>query len=803
MRARALGTGATLAAVLLAFSAQERTATSQPAAPAAPPNNGAPVAHEIAPPRPLSPLHADYPAGAQGDGRVLLIITVNADGTVRSARAAEGDEPFASAAVAAAAGFRFAPATRDGQPIAASIRAEIRFTAPAPEPLPEAAPPPSRPAPTSASAAPQRGAPAAPTAPAAAEPIEVTVHGEALAPGATSLSRAEVRLLPGAFGDPFRAIDMLPGVTPLFSGLPYFYVRGAPPGNVGYFLDGIRVPLLYHLGLGPSVVHPAIVERVDLYPGGYPARYGHFAGGIVAGETKPPLTTWHGEGVLRPFDVGAMVEAPFADGRGAALVGGRYSYTAALLSLLQSEIKLDYWDYQGRFSFDVTPRDNITVFAFGSYDYLGNRDRRLKPECAGRSVFPEECFTNEIQTLVDTTFHRLDLRYAHRFSAETTLRQAVTLGFDQTRLNLGSATGFRPGAEPGALPYARDLMLASRTQLDHRLGEGVPLRTGLEITLDHTSVNLSNSTGDAGAFEALFAPQDDVVAGVYADVDLPVSPRLTVTPGLRLDFYGESTTGKGNATAFSADPRLASSFAVTRWLRLINALGLVAQPPSFILPGPGFRLGLEGGLQQSFQASAGIEVDLPEDVSTSLTFFQNALFNLTDALGTGGGTDDFTDRFTDRSLGHSLGLELVVRRRLTRRLGGFLSYTLSRSTRSFGKTTQLSAFDRTHVANAALTYDFGRGYRAGTRFMFYTGIPSSQQPDPETVRRLPPFFRLDVRLEKRWSIGQTGWLSVVIEVLNATLSKEALTERCDSFDGCTPDLIGPITIPSLGLEGGF
>jgi len=33
------------------------------------------------------------------------------------------------------------------------------------------------------------------------------------------------------------------------------------------------VPYFYHVGIGPSVVHPAIIERVDLYSGGYPARY--------------------------------------------------------------------------------------------------------------------------------------------------------------------------------------------------------------------------------------------------------------------------------------------------------------------------------------------------------------------------------------------------------------------------------------------------------------------------------------------------------------------------------------------------
>ena len=45
-------------------------------------------------------------------------------------------------------------------------------------------------------------------------------------PGRHRLSLAETRDLPGAFGDPFRAVEVLPGLVPVASGLPYFYVRG-------------------------------------------------------------------------------------------------------------------------------------------------------------------------------------------------------------------------------------------------------------------------------------------------------------------------------------------------------------------------------------------------------------------------------------------------------------------------------------------------------------------------------------------------------------------------------------------------
>src|SRR5262249_22306106 len=150
------------------------------------------------------------------------------------------------------------------------------------------------------------------------------------------------------------------------------YVRGAPPGNIGYFLDGVRVPYLYHVAIGPSIVNPAMVDKVDLHPGGYPAQYGRYAGAIVTAETTAPRSDWHGEGNLRVFDAGAVVEGGFAGGRGTVLVGGRYAYTAALFSLLSPSTKLDYRDYQARITFDLTPRDRIGVFAFGSYDLLEN-----------------------------------------------------------------------------------------------------------------------------------------------------------------------------------------------------------------------------------------------------------------------------------------------------------------------------------------------------------------------------------------------------------------------------------------------
>ena len=730
-------------------------ATAQEAEDKAPP----PVRLGIVPPRILSSPAVAYPPGASGDAVVILTLTINADGGVRSAKATESKEPFSPAAERAALTWTFQPATRGGRAVASVVHFEVSFIEPHLQAVPDE---------LVHNAEPDEKAPQKPqarsAAPNIAPAIEIEVLGARLAPAVSSFSRAEVRQLPGAFGDPFRAIEALPGVTPIVSGLPFFYVRGAPPGNVGYFLDGVRVPYLYHVGLGPSIVHPGMVERVDLYPGGYPASFGRFAGGIVSGETTAPRSDLHGEANLRLIDAGAMAEGGFANGRGTVLLGGRYSYAAALVSLLAPNVALAYHDYQARVTYDITENDRVTAFSFGSYDLVGQNKNNI------------------LNVLFGSEFYRADLRYDHRFSEATTIRTDVILGWDQTRI--------------ADQRNSRDKMLGLRTELHHHFSDELLLRSGVDATIDGYTADQKTyadpEAPDTIRFNNIFPPRTDLALGAFSDVVWNPTSRVEVTPGARVDLYSS-----GGATALSFDPRISARFKVTDKFRIVHAYGLAHQPPSFVVPIPGLSPGkLRGGLQSSWQTSAGVEVDLPAETTATATLFHNAFFKMSDALGVRGAVDNPLDR---RSTGTAIGFELFVHRRLTKRLGGYVSYTLSRSTRSIDGYTFPSSFDRTHVASAAVAYDLGRRWRAGSRLVFYTGVPKSLSSDdlitvPQAhPPRDPPFYRVDVRLEKRWQITRKAWVSFVFEVLNATLSKETF--------GSTS--IGPVTIPSIGLEAGF
>ena len=166
--------------------------------------------------------------------------------------------------------------------------------------------------------------------------------------------------------------------------------------------------------------------------------------------------------------------------------------------------------------------------------------------------------------------------------------------------------------------------------------------------------------------------------------------------------------------------------------------------------------------------------------------------------------------------GRAIGFELLVRRTLTKRLTGWFSYTLSRVDRDafylVSWIRRLSEFDRTHVGNLVLAADLGVGWRAGTRVVAYSGLPyssiSGMVGPPDS--RAPLFVRLDARIEKRWSVAG-GSLALVLEWLNVFLSKESFGTSCSfDFNGsltgsphCQPTQVGPITFPSIGVEGAW
>jgi hypothetical protein len=688
---------------------------------------------------------------------VLLELVVNEQGTVDDSTLLFGQEPFGSAALKAAAHFRFSPARFRGKNVAAKIRFLVRFE---PKQLLPLEPKAQKANPHTSS---QKSAKEL-TPPSPQPAMEVTVVG--IRPSYTTgvITRAEAREVPGTFGDPLRAIETSPGVTPVFSGVPYFFVRGAPPGNVGFFLDGVKVPLLYHAVLGPSVVHPALIDHVDMYRGAPSAQFGRYAGAIINAETRPGLSRLGGEANVRIFDAGGLIETPFANGKGHALVGGRYSYTALAASLL-TNADLQYWDYQSRADYAVGSHGRVGIFAFGAYDRFSAQDGKIN-RGAG------------------TQFHRADIRYDYA-TERTNSRFAVTAGYD------------RSDSTSGALS---NRVLAARSTTQHHFSRHVSLDFGGDISLDAYRLRIDETTAEADDILALFPARTDIVGGVYTELNLKPSDWVTLSPGVRADGYRIN-----DRTASSVDPRFSTTFRPNQTIYTNYTIGLMHQAPNFVPQLPAAQVGtLQGGLQRSISASTTIGVKLPYGFSTAVTGYRVAFFDLLDPIGRDSSFALDASSLNHRERGSATGLELEIRRAMTKRIGGFVSCTLSRTERSTKNRESLSAYDRPIILQGAVGIDLGRNYRAGARIAYYSGVPSleigyGREPYYSGAHRTKGFFRADLRIEKRWPIKGRGYWALVAEMLNATMSTEYTSRKC-SASHCDTEPSGPIAIPSVGVE---
>lgn len=580
-----------------------------------------------------------------------------------------------------------------------------------------------------------------------------------------ALTGDDLRKTPGSLGDPFRVIESLPGVAPVVSPAPVYAIRGANPGNTGFFVDGLRVPALFHFALGPGVITPSFIERIDFYAGGYPASYGRYVAGVVAGQTKAaPTDGTHALVDVRLYDAGAVVSTPLPNDRGSVAVAGRYSYTAGLLSLVQSDASIAYWDYQARADVRLGP-GRLTTFAFGSSDNLASKD----PDEAGR--------------VLSLSFHRVDLRYGLPLGPGR-LRAAVAVGVDHTR---------SPFEDDNELDVrARSVLprVAYQADVHRRLG----LELGADAEVQSFAVDIRTPLTQLADF---LKPRTARSAGVYVAAIWRPHDAVTVSPGFRYATYGES-----GARADAAEPRLALRWQTSPAVALKAAGGRFSQMPSLPLQLPGFEaFGLaRHGLQSSWQGSAGAEAALGGVLTADATAFLQR-YVLTDVRDPRNG-DPLLDDVLIRRDALAYGLEVMLRRPSTAPVYGWLAYTLSRSLRAFeGGVVAPSDWDQRHILNLVVGWRFGRN-TLGARLHWHTGrlnrVDNAALPYFE---RLPSFYQLDVRYERRFTFDRFT-VDLYAEAVNATLNREVVNRR-RTEDGRLEDVSYRIILPSLGVRASF
>ena len=348
--------------------------------------------------------------------------------------------------------------------------------------------------------------------------------------------------MPGTFGDPLRVVQNLPGVARTPFGLGALVIRGASPNDSGIYVEGHKIPLLYHFLVGPGVLAPELIDRIDFFPGNFGVNYGRVTAGIVDVGIKTDAVAAaargrrHQPAALGGVHRGAAGREVVGIGLGAAVV--RRSAAAARAARQRHDGRARLLGLPGGRATATLPGGRLSLYAFGSNDTL--------------KVVSSDPRQGNLDLGVEIGFHKVFAVWTQALGNWIN-KLSPAYGYERVRFGVGQF----------AINEAAHV-LALRNDLTRQLNQRLTLRVGLRRRAAHRFDLLQPS---AGARHAALRPHGPADRAAHDPARHAGRRRFTRTrpgtwaaaspssPGVRGDYF--RYVGQNR---FTFDPRL-----VVRW----------------------------------------------------------------------------------------------------------------------------------------------------------------------------------------------------------------------------------------------
>lgn len=626
------------------------------------------------------------------------------------------------------------------------------------------------------------------------------------------LNSESIRRAPGVQEDVVRAAALLPGVGVTQAGRNDLVVRGGAPFENLYIVDGIEVPNINHFGSqgasgGPlSLINLDFVKSVSFSAGGFGSKYGDKTSSIMNIKLRNGNEDQFGGTLnLSATGFGLNLEGPIAD-KGSYLLSARRSYLDFIFEAAGFGFIPQYWDFHAKFNYNIDKSNNISFLTIGALNDVKlnneNIDNRYdnsqvaipnqKQYFSGitwKHLFDNGFSTITLaQTMVDFNTFQNDSNLVEIFrnnslEAETSLKSEVDLQLaDNLAFLIGNTFKFA-----SSLDY--DILIPGEFRKDQ---SGIPQ----ELAVDTSMSLFKNST--------------------YSSITMGMGQNK-ITAGLRLDYYDFL-----NDNVYLS-PRLSFVRGLNPVSSIIFSAGRYYQAPSYIW--------LIGGKDQDLKAIKADQIVIGydhtplEDVKVQLEIFYKWYGNYParvyrpQSVLQPSGFDNLQsdipfglEPLESIGEGQSRGIELFIQKKLSEiPLYGLLSITLSETKfTSIDGIERFGAFDGRFIMNFALGYRFNQEWEASTKFRYATGLPTTPFNSDGSIdytrynegERLPDFHALDIRIDKRWTLG-AYYLITYIDIQNI-YNRGNISAIRWNFREMKPEMSSSIGIlPSIGIKFEF
>ncbi|MBW2462263.1 MAG: TonB-dependent receptor, partial [Deltaproteobacteria bacterium] len=744
----------------------------------------------VTPPRLIEFIEADYPAEAEAEeltATVELAITIAVDGTVTDVAVTRGaGHGFDEAAMAAAERFRFEPARRDGEPMAARIRYRYVFelldTTPD-EPPPDEVPADLRPGRlsgvilTAEDSEPVGSAEVVIASEDGAVNRRVVVGPDGtfrfddLPPGTYSVSifadefgeqHDEETVGAGEATEVTYRVAGIAGNTAEFSATanieapPREVVRRTITRDELVSVAGTRGDALRTVELLPGVGRPPFASGQLIVRGSAPGDSQVFL------DSAPVPLLYHFGGLTSFYNSRLLEQIDFYPGNFSArygrAIGGILEVSTrdpatdrfhgvADINLIDASVMVEAplgdnvsFAVSARRSYidawfeSVIPRDAFDVVSAPVYyDYQATVAWRPSPQ--DRIRFNVYGSSDQLNLIFSQPPSDPNIR--GDFNLQTQFHRGFVGWERKLTPNVDQEIQFAAGPTDLLATLGTDLgfdatfiQMNGRAEWRARLSERVRVIGGLDMDIvpfdiAYRGPGVGQSEGSGpGDTCGSFSCQDNLSIASSGTV---FRPSGYVETDLRpiepvQVILGLRLDYYGEIDRWAFDPRAVTVFTLSETQRVKAAVGVFSQPPAF--QESNVELGNPNLLPlHALHTDVGWEWDLYRGMRVGAEAFYKYLWDR--PVATFGGTGA---GFTNEGIGRIYGLELSGRvQPIGRQWYGFLSYTLSRSERLDGPDQEwrLFDYDQTHILSMAGVYRFGRGWEAGATFRLISGNPTT------------------------------------------------------------------------------
>lgn len=530
--------------------------------------------------------------------------------------------------------------------------------------------------------------------------------------GTTTLTPDEINSIPvlGGEADVIKVMQLLPGTIRGVEGSSDLFVRGGAADQNLVLLDDVPIYNTSHLFGFISVFNPDVLENVETVNGGFPAHYGGRLSSVMNIETISDVA----DGTHLSANAGLIasrlfIEQPLVKDKASIWLSGRRTYIDQVVKLVDEELPYFFYDVNGKVIIEPTKRDHFEIGFYGGQDVLDIfRDRNndgdgfLTSYQSGnnsQSVSWERTLGNELS--VHTSFIRTEYKYDILNSFEDN-RSVASSDIE----DLGAKVLFNKNlANKSSLRWGADW-------IQHQVSPSV-------FSVSGTFAEIFESSSSAGR-----TAQEVAVHGQY---EWSISSRWMLNTGLRT-----SMAFMKNKSYVIPEPRISARYKIGKNEALKLSYSRMAQyvhriSNSAVTSPTDIWYPVTDSIrpQTSHQVSVAWQRLMSKNLYISVESYYK---HMNDLIGFEEGTNLFFNTDFESKLvqgtGKAYGVEVLFKKE-SGKLTGWISYTLSWSTRKFDELNNGESFpsryDRRHNGAIVAQYALGKRWAASLVWEFISG----------------------------------------------------------------------------------